>query len=157
MKYLVFIYIFIIITLISCDKEYQNIYYFKCKINGEAFTPNDCTNCEKVEIIGDTLLLLSFVRNIKSMGILVFSNPIAIKTYYLGLGGHGLNSAQYTDVLFPGRNAYNTDSIYTGLLTITELDKVNKIISGKFSFNAHNPIMNKSIIVSNGEFRQKYE
>ncbi|MEN9568787.1 MAG: hypothetical protein RL172_18, partial [Bacteroidota bacterium] len=49
-----------------------------------------------------------------------------------------------------------TDSLRTGQITISKLDKSNKIIEGSFYFQAYNPVQNKTVNVTNGEFRLKY-
>jgi len=52
---------------------------------------------------------------------------------------------------------FRTDSLRTGQLTITTLDKANKIIAGTFYFEAFNVIQNKTVRVTEGKFRLQYK
>ena len=51
---------------------------------------------------------------------------------------------------------FDTDATQTGQLNITTLDTTNKIVAGTFYFQAYNPVQNKTVNISNGEFRLKY-
>jgi hypothetical protein len=43
-----------------------------------------------------------------------------------------------------------------GNITITTLDKTNKIIAGTFYFEAYNTVQNKTVNISEGKFRLQY-
>lgn len=89
-----------------------------------------------------------------SIGILKLDQiPISITNYTLNdnLQQNGLydNSPLVDDI-------YKTDSIRTGVLQITTIDKNAQIISGTFSFEAYNVVQDKTVTVTEGKFRLKY-
>ncbi|WP_298392844.1 DUF6252 family protein [Flavobacterium sp.] len=52
---------------------------------------------------------------------------------------------------------YNdTSQIYTGELTITKLDQVNKIVSGTFWFDVLHPLTNEVVKIREGRFDMQY-
>jgi hypothetical protein len=110
----------------------------------------------KGQLLGDTTFLLNANAGYESVAVGIIKldkTQIAEATYALNnsLQQNGVydNSPQVNDI-------YKTDAIRVGELKITTLDKANKIIAGTFYFQAFNPIQNKTVNVSNGEFRLKY-
>jgi hypothetical protein len=81
--------------------------------------------------------------NIKSL------NDLTNTTYYLN-DGNDFGMFLKSDLLF-----YQTNNINTGSITITKFDKVNKFVSGTFSFMAKNA--NGDIVtITEGRFDRKF-
>lgn len=55
----------------------------------------------------------------------------------------------------PAEETYFTDSSNTGVLTITKFDKVNKIVSGTFSFKAKNSD-GEVVTITDGRFDKQF-
>ncbi|PKQ66733.1 DUF6252 family protein [Raineya orbicola] len=63
------------------------------------------------------------------------------------------NHAIFYKYISPSETAvYATDSEYTGEVTITRADTVNKIVSGTFFFKARRPATGEIIEITNGRF-----
>ena len=108
------------------------------------------------QILGDTTFLLNANAGFESVdiGIIKLDKvPIKMTEYLLNknLQQNGTydNSPQVNDI-------FKTDATRTGKLVITSLDKSNKIVAGIFYFQAYNPVQNKTVNITNGEFRLKY-
>ena len=145
-----------ILLAASCEKQDPNPaqFYIRCKIDGQDYLPNNCANCMRGQILRDTVFLMNANAGFESVGVGVFDGSrISTKTYILNAGPSASadydNSPQVNDI-------YKTDSARTGELRITTLDKANKIIAGTFYFKAYNPVQNKTVNITNGEFRLKY-
>jgi len=158
MKQLFYLLGVTILIAASCEKQNNNPaqYYIRCKIDEQNYLPNNCANCMKGQLLGDTTFLLNANAGYESVAVGIIKldkTPIAVATYALNdnLQQNGVydNSPQINDI-------FKTDAIRVGDLKITTLDKVNKIIAGTFYFRAFNPVQNKTVNVSNGEFRLKY-
>jgi hypothetical protein len=162
MKHLKILTLFIIaITTLaaSCKKTTDpgsNDFYFRCKINGQTYIPNSCANCMGVKLLGDTTLLLNGNAGYETILIGVINAtgiPITNQVYILNDNprqGATYKNSTTTD------NKFDTDATRTGQLLITALDKTNRSIEGTFYFEAYNPIQNKTVKVTEGEFRIKY-
>ena len=90
------------------------------------------------------------IHYMPKVGTYILSNYI-----WLGKGDY----ANYEDDN-PGSILYETDSIHTGRLIITKLDTINRIISGKFNFDAKQSCVYRecnSIISVEGQFDVKYK
>lgn len=139
----------------SCNKERLPEYYFKCKLNGQEYVPDNCANCRDCKLLGDTTLMLRGNRGFETLGIGI-NDKGGIKTgnYLLHevIGRRG----DYKFSTIPN-DRYFTDATHTGQLIITELDKINKIISGTFYFKAYNSFRNDSVTVTEGKFRLQYK
>ncbi|HXS59052.1 MAG TPA: DUF6252 family protein [Hanamia sp.] len=148
---------FIILTANKCKKEpVLPEFYFRCKVNGENYRPDGCTNCLTSAILGDTTFLLGANRGyeVVDVGIIKLDhNIIAALSYKLDQNpqqrGFYKNSTTVTD-------RFDTDSMHIGSLQILSLDKNAKIISGIFSFQAYNPVLNKTVSITEGKFRLQY-
>lgn len=142
----------------SCNKEHLPEYYFKCKVDGQEYVPDNCANCMTRTILGDTLLILGANRYVESIGIDVLEYPLKEKSYILkekrNISG---GTADYDNTIGNPPDIFRTDSLRTGQLTITTLDKTNKIIAGTFSYEAYNAVQNKSVKVTEGKFRLQYK
>ena len=141
----------------SCHKNPENAqYYFKCKVDGQEYIPNGCANCLVAKLLGDTTLLINGNRGFEAVdiGIIKLDRiPIIATNYILNdnpqQNGMYDNSPQVNDI-------FKSDATRTGLLNITVLDKSNKIISGIFYFQAYNPVQNKTVNITDGQFRLNY-
>jgi hypothetical protein len=86
-----------------------------------------------------------------------WGNSISLKFYAKGTGAYILsnkNTGTYF-TSYPVRTFYGTDSIHTGILTLTKLDTVNHYISGTFWFSSemYYPSVNGMLdTVRNGYF-----
>ena len=72
-------------TLISssCNKEKQSQNYFKCKVDGQEYVPDNCANCVSKTILGDTVLLLGGNTGFKAIAIGINDNSGIKATQYL--------------------------------------------------------------------------
>ena len=138
----------------TCRKEEPlPDYYIRCKIDGEDYWPNKCANCMRGQLLGDTVFMMNANAGFQSVLLGVINKPsFVLQKYTLNRtesGGSYDNSPLVDDI-------FRTDSVYTGKLIITTLDKTNKIIAGTFYFQAYNPVQNKTVNITNGQFRLKY-
>ena len=148
---------FITLTANKCKKEPAfPDFYFRCKVDGQDYRPNGCANCLTCTILGDTTFLLGANRGYEVVGIGIIKldhSLISAISYNLDQNPQQRafykNSTTVTD-------RYDTDSMHVGSLQILSLDKSTKIISGIFSFQAYNPIQNKTVSVTEGKFRLQY-
>ncbi len=106
------------------------------------------------KLLGDTTLLINGNAGFETILIGIINKPEIIQNSYLlnsniANGGTYKNSTITTD-------RFDTDATRTGQLVITSLDKRNRIIIGTFYFQAYNPIQNKTVDISDGQFRLKY-
>ena len=139
----------------SCKKEHLPEYYFKCKVNGQEYRPNNCANCTQAKILQDTILIIGGNRGFETLGIGINDGRgIKVGNYLLNenLGRKG----DYKFSTTPN-DRYYTDSLHTGLLSISMLDSQKKIIVGTFLFQAYNPLQDKKVWVSEGKFRLQYK
>ncbi len=142
MKNILFILSALFFTLIfaTCKKDPKpgkDDFYFQCKINGKTYIPG-LGNGLTCELLTDTTLILG--ANLGFESVLMGINDgtgIGVKDYLLndviGRQGGYDNSPQVNDI-------YKTDSLHTGQLHITTLDKTNKIIQGTFFLKHITPI-----------------
>ena len=138
----------------SCKKEHLPEYYFKCKVNGQEYIPNNCANCTQAKILEDTILIIGGNRGFETLGIGINDGSgIKSANYFLNqtLGRKG----DYKFSTTPN-DRYYTDSVHTGLLAISLLDKQRKIIVGTFHFQAYNPLQDKKVWITEGKFRLQY-
>src|SRR5690606_18809411 len=142
----------------ACNKEHLPEYYFKCKLDGKEYVPDNCANCRTAKVLGDTLLILGANRYVESIGIDVLEYPLKEKTYTLKESRDAsAETADYDNTIGNPSDIFRTDSLRKGQLTISTLDKANKIIAGTFYFDAFNVIQNKTVRVTEGKFRLQYK
>lgn len=158
MRQLFYLLTTIILLAASCEKQDPNPaqFYIRCKIDGQVYLPNNCANCMTGQILGDTVFLLTANAGFEHVGVGIVKLdrvPIAATNYLLNASpqqsGVYDNSPQVNDI-------FKTDSTRTGQLIISSLDKANKIVAGTFYFKAYNPVQNKTVNITNGEFRIRY-
>jgi len=146
---------------------------FAFRVNRVAYEPNISWAFPRISVFynyTDTLFHKNYLFEIeanrvsqqenKHIIILIHYMPKAV-TYKLGnYDGSGTvgNYAIYADDQFSAY--YGTDSIHAGELTITKLDTVSRVISGKFQFKAVQSCWNRvcnSVINVDGQFDVKYK
>ncbi len=155
MKYIIFLLISIVCLSASCNKEHLPEYYFQCKVDGKLYVPDNCANCERMIILGDTVLLLNANRGHEVLGFGVFDKPVTKGTCPLN-HERTKHSGDFDNTIGNPSDIFRTDSLRTGKLTISILDKTNKTIAGTFYFEAYNAVQNKTIKITDGKFRLKY-
>jgi len=105
------------------------------------------------QLLDDTVFMMNANADFQTVSVGVIQKPsITPKAYILdrvGSGGSYKNSTTTDDV-------FRTNLNSNGQLIISTIDKQNKIISGTFQFQAYNPSQNKTVSITNGEFRLKY-
>ncbi|MBA2498630.1 MAG: hypothetical protein H0V30_02785 [Chitinophagaceae bacterium] len=156
MRHLILIFAASFCIAAACNKEHLPEYYFECKLDGKEYVPDNCANCRRSIILGDTVLLINANRGFEVIGFGIVDQPIE-KTTYLLNHERTKHSADYDNTIGNPSDIFRTDSIRIGQLTITSLDKVNKIIAGSFSFVAYNVEQNKTVNVTEGKFRLQYK
>lgn len=155
MRLLLFVMTAWICLAASCNKEKLPEYYFKAKLNGQEYVPDNCANCTQGKFLQDTVLIIGGNRGFETLGIGINDGGgIKVGNYLLNetVGRRG----DYKFSTTPN-DRYYTDTTHTGQLTITTLDKTNKIISGTFSFEAYNAVQNKTVSITEGKFRLQYK
>ena len=151
---------FLVILLLPCflfskckKEDPLPEYYIKCKIDGIDYLPNNCANCMRSQLLGDTVFLMNANAEYQTVLIGVTNKPNFIEGNYILIspmsGGAFKNSTITSD-------RYDTDSIRTGVLNIKTLDKIKKICEGTFYFQAFNRVRNKTVNITEGKFRLKY-
>lgn len=145
-------------TFSKCRKEDPlPEFYFQCKVDGVLYEPDNCTNCNTKELIGDTVLLLGASKGNETLSLAILKHNISLGNYNLGKSLTESNgSAYYDNTIGNPSDIFRTDSIRIGILNITELNRTNKIIAGIFSFDAYNIPQNKKVRVTEGKFRLNY-
>ena len=157
MKILLFWLFSFALIIISCKKDPLPTFYFQCKVNGVLYEPDNCANCNAKELIGDTVLLLGANRGNEALSIAILKHNIAIGNYKLSNAlTENSGSAFYDNTIGNPSDIFRTDSLRSGSINITELDKTNKIIVGSFAFDAFNISQNKIVKIAQGKFRLKY-
>ncbi len=149
---------FIILCATNCKKETPlGDFYFRCKLNGQDYIPNNCANCNQCDFLGDTTFFLGGNRGFEAIAVGYNDlNGIKEGSYLLAIfmnpkGGNGIykNSTLTDDI-------YKTDSFRSGKLEIKSMNKVNKIITGTFYFKAYNDYTKDEVNITQGKFRLKY-
>ena len=131
-----------------------NSFYLKCKVDGQAYLPENCANCMTCDLIGDTVLIIGGNRGYETIGFGI-KDLGAIKQISYPLNESLLHRADYDNSPIV-QDRFFTDASHTGQLNITKLDKPGRIIEGNFSFIAYNAYQNKTVSVTEGIFRLKF-
>jgi hypothetical protein len=150
--------LFFSLIFATCEKNPipdPNDFYFQCKINGKTYIPG-MGNGLTCELLEDTTLLLGGNLGYESLGIGIINvtGQSIIPTTYI-LNDNPRQSGDYDNSPLVN-DIYKTDATHTGQLTITTLDKTNKIIQGTFYFKAYNAYRSDSVSVTEGKFRLHY-
>ena len=169
---------FLLLLITSCSKDVDDLpaatqtgaNTFGAKVNGEFWVPAKfgiipADNLLKARYSSPESILITANNFSKSPNETSFEIQITgvtgPGTYYLNQNvirptryGYGF----FEKRRFTPEEEYQTSNHFTGSVTITRLDNVNKIVSGTFEFNAEslsNP--GQSIQVTEGRFDIKYE
>ncbi|WP_347156394.1 DUF6252 family protein [Pontibacter chitinilyticus] len=130
---------------------------FCARVNGKVWVPVSDSDFKTSELtfhlIDDTHQF--WVRAKRSSAVILFgvinaNSNIQIGDYILNESN---NNGYYSPE--PGKELL-TDSTYTGLLSITAIDRVKKTIAGTFYFRARNPATGEVVDVSHGRFDAIY-
>lgn len=157
MKYLILLLITSACAGASCNKEHLPEYYFKCKVNGQEYVPDNCANCKTADILGDTIFVLGGNRYFEGVAISVLEYPLQQKSYTLtSKATKGYGAAFYDNTIGSPSDIFRTESFRIGQLNITTLDKSNKVIVDTFFFDA-NAMQNKTVSITEGKFRLQYK
>lgn len=146
----------LIFSFAQCKKDVLPEFYFRCKVDGQDYRPNGCTNCNVAKLLGDTTILINGNRGFESIliGVIKLDRfPISAINYDLDQRPEQKGSFDNSPLV---NDIYQTDSSHTGELKILSIDRTSKIISGAFSFQGYNPAQAKTINITEGKFRLKY-
>ena len=135
-----------------------NSFYFQCKLNGNLYIPDNCANCTTADFYGDTAFILGGNSGFAAISIAILDlDNVSNRDYVLNnrtlqnkKGGGGYKNSTLT------YDRFDTDATHTGLLTISSIDKTNRIIQGTFYYKAYNAYRNDSVNITDGKFRLKY-
>jgi hypothetical protein len=147
---------FAIVT--SCNKTTvpdPNSFYFRCKINGQTYIPNNCANCLSFMLLEDTSLIANANAGFETIAFGINDKSgIEIKTYRLI--NQGGQRATYENSPLTN-DYYRTQNFNPGTLTITELNKTTNTMKGVFNFVAYHSLRAKdSLIFTEGSFYVRY-
>ncbi len=137
----------------SCKKDPPNPdeFYWKCTVDGQPYAPNNCTNCLVARTEADSVFGMNANNGYQSLGIGVLRNTGVITTGIYILGQTSQQGASF-DIDPNVADIWRTDPNHTGVLNITRLDKVKKIVEASYEFKAYNAYRNDSVHVV-GSFR----
>lgn len=146
----------VLLTSFHCHKKTitPGEFYFLCKLDGELYQANSCANCNVARLLGDTVFQVNANRGFETIIVGINDGEkIGVKEYFLRdlIGRQGVydNSPEVDDIFI-------TDEQRTGILKITLIDRVAKIVEGAFQFDAYNPKQDKVARVTQGKFRMQY-
>lgn len=148
----------LLLLLFGCSKDNlcrnEN---FCTEVNGKKWWPSDN---------GDFKARPLTVSLLYGDSVLAIRASNGSERIYLSIRGGGVISAKdytLTDTLSRGyydnsisSDEFETDAAYTGLLTITEIDRVKETVVGTFYFKAQNPITGEVVDVEDGSFNARY-
>lgn len=151
------------LLLTTCTKEKLPEFYFRCKVDGRDFKPDNCTNCSRYEVYGDTMISIGgnmgweTVRILCKERIRLTQNFTTSLTTVRTTDRYGVASGFYmAEMIGPLNNNYRTDSVNTGEMFVTSVDRTNRILEGNFYFTAYSPGLNKKVNITDGKFRVRY-
>jgi hypothetical protein len=134
--------------------------FFTCKVNGTDWKADNSSALGDYPLTAkllyhDSILSISaynLVDEYLHIGIYDIQG-VEIKAYNLNLNSYASN-AQFDNNL--ANNQFETDSVNTGIATITNLDKTNNLVEGTFSFKAYNKVLLSTVVVTDGKFSIHY-
>jgi hypothetical protein len=146
-----------LIMNLKCKKEETpEGYFFICKLDGKEYRASggSCVTCIAGFAVGDTVLSVTGKRSNEDIGMGVYDDQgIREKTYILN---DNIRSGGTYDNSITINDSYVTDSIRTGQLNITKLDRIKKEVEGTFYFKAYSTVYDKIITITEGKFRINY-
>jgi hypothetical protein len=130
-------------------------FYFKCKLNGQTYMPNNCSNCLSFKVLEDTSLIANANRGFETIRFGI-NDPTNIQAKNYSLINVGGMRVTYSNSTLTN-DYYRTQNFNPGKLIITEFDRMNKTMRGTFNFIAYHSFRaNDSVIVSDGSFYIRY-
>ncbi|MGV7108178.1 hypothetical protein [Flavobacterium sp. U410] len=132
---------------------------FACYVNGEAFidTSGGWFNCFYQYVDGEYYFSISgYDENLTPISISLGTRKKTISQGEVlelleDINGNAIGGAFFKTSSTDGLSS-NTDSQYTGELTITKLDFTNHIVSGTFWFDVQHPVTGERIEIREGRF-----
>ena len=123
---------------------------FGCKVNGKVWLPNETA---WVEFVNGGLDIVARNRQKGFLGIGLHIGRFVISskgTFSIASSTPYFSQASYIE----NNNAFTTDDINTGSITITRLDtnQLHYIVSGTFSFKARHESSGEIIEITEGRF-----
>lgn len=152
MKSQIFLLIVFSALIFSCKKETTELppvtqtgaNTFGAKLNGEIWVPQGvgsipASNTLEARFVSSTSVLYINARNFSKSPVetefeIVITNITGPGNYTLDAASYGY----YVKRTVTPENEWQTNSQYTGTVTITKLDTAARIVSGTFQFNAIN-------------------
>ena len=157
MKLLLFFLLGFTLLISGCKKDKLPTFYFQCKVDGVLYEPDNCANCNTKDMYADTIMIIGASRGNEAIGLGFMKHNLGIGTYTLLKNiTEGNGTGSYDNTIGNPTDIFRTDSLRSGTINITELDKSNKIIEGSFAFDAFNISQNKIVKITQGKFRLKY-
>lgn len=134
---------------------------FSCKIDGEVFKPESrggIFDAPPITVYNFSIagFVLSARFNKTNNGNI--PKAVEINLFHLkekGVYDLGINPYAIYRLTYAGGPTYYTNNVYTGRVTITRCDTINKIYSGTFFFKAIDENTGKVVNVTDGRFDVK--
>lgn len=129
---------------------------FGCLVDGKAWVIERVSNVQADYQIGHLSVSAGLSNDsfIAIMSIDVNDNDLKEQLYVLTESGLNGNYARYYD--YNSSCEYLTTNTYTGIVSITHLDKINFIISGTFEFEVYSADCTQVIKITDGRFDIHY-
>jgi hypothetical protein len=152
-----------VLLFTTCTKEKLPEFYFRCKVDGRDFKPDNCTNCSLYEVYGDTMISIGGNMGWETVAFLAKEKVRVRQNFALQLSKFNNNTdfsvgqgTYRNGIAIPLSHYYRTDSIKSGILNVMSIDRTNRIIEGNFHFTAYSPGLNRTVNVTDGKFRVRY-
>jgi len=172
---------FILLLLVSCKKEIDKLppitqsgaNTFGCLLNANAWVPGGSVDLfsntypTSGGFFGDSINTISIyvsAYNGRDEIHIYLKHPAEVKTYFLNKNTLTYPYAVYPEASygeyrktdqFGNEELYTTDSIHTGIVTVTRSDITNSIVSGIFQMQLYQQSTGKTINITDGRFDYK--
>jgi hypothetical protein len=132
--------------------------FLTCKVNGTDWKADNSSGLGDYPLtakllFSDTVMAINAL-NINEeaiyIGLVNKSQKVKVQNYQLSKVLPYSSNANFDNNL--ATNQFETDSVNTGIATITNLDKTNNLIEGTFSFKAYNKVLLSTVVVTDGKF-----
>lgn len=136
--------------------------FLTCKVNGVDWEADvsgglgDYPLTAKL-LFDDTVMAINAINTNDEaiyVGLVNQNQKIKVQNYHLSKVLPYSSNANFDNNL--ATNQYQTDSINTGIAIITNLDKINNLVEGTFSFKAYNKVLISTVEVTDGKFSINY-
>lgn len=144
--------VLLVMLIAACKRERPFVEYgFECYVNGEKYAPSYFTNTVQVEILGDSILLLTANEGYRALGMGLRKVLMKPQSFVLTESVPYSNSADYMD-----GEIYRIKNFHLGKASITEVNKQAKTMRGTFSFSAYTNDNTDSVVITKGRFWLPY-